>query len=824
MSGLPEISNQMYPVVPIRDGVVFPGTEMILTFGRSRSVSAIERAQSSGKKVVLVMQKNPSVNDPTPSDLYRIGVIGEIVQMMKNEGEINALVRGISKVEILSYEAVEPFFIARVATFNDSVEDNDELKALIRHITTELRRAVNLGKSMDFLTFMNIMSGVSPLNLSNQIAGILDIRPRERQELLEMSSVKSRLKKETSYLASEMKVLEIEKKIASKTQEKFDKSMRDQVLRERMKTIEKELGEENENKETKEIKDKIRKANMPEDVRKKAEKELTRLAQMSQYNPEASYVRTYLDWLVEIPWSKSSPNNVEIDDAEKVLNTDHYGLKKVKERILEYLAVMKLHSSIKEKIGSADSKKTDKTQKSANNNESKSKSTSTILCFVGPPGVGKTSIGRSIARSLGRKFVKMSLGGIRDEAEIRGHRRTYVGAMPGRIIQAIKQGGTNNPVFMMDEIDKVGADFRGDPSAALLEALDPEQNYAFSDHYLEVPFDLSDVFFITTCNQLDTIPPALKDRLEVIRYPGYTHDEKHHIALDFLIDKQLELHGIKKGIVKFTDNAVIDIIQRYTREAGVRGLERQIATIYRKIARQIAGGNKKSNTKFTIGSKEVTKYLGPYKFTSRLAEKKDEVGMSTGLAWTEAGGDILFIEVALMPGKGRLTLTGQLGDVMKESAQAALSYVRSRHKILNLSEKFFHKLDIHVHVPEGSVPKDGPSAGAAIAASIVSALTKIPTKKTVAMTGEITLRGRILEIGGVKEKVIAAHRAGIKTVVLPKNNKKDLEDIPKHVSSDLTFYFVEHMDEVLKHVLKKLPVSVKKSKENSSHTPQHLNA
>jgi len=774
------------PVVPIRDGIVFPGTEMILTFGRQRSVSAIEAAQSRGKRVILVMQRNPNINDPTPSDLYTTATVAEIVQMMKNEGEINALVRGVSKVEILSYEAVEPFFVARALTIKDTVEEDEEIKALFNHLTSQLRQAVKLGKTMDFLTFMNIMSGVSSQALSHQVAGVLDIKPNERQELLELVSVKIRLEKEITYLSREVKILELEKKIASKTQEKFDKNVREQVLRERMKTIEKELGEDEGNKEYKELGDKIKKAGMPPDVRAKAEKELSRLIQMSQYNPESSYVRAYLDWLVELPWNIASPNNVRIADAEAVLNHDHYGLNKIKERILEYLAVMKLRAQATEKPAPA------KPASPAGG----AKSAPTILCFVGPPGVGKTSIGRSIARALGRKFVKMSLGGIRDEAEIRGHRRTYVGALPGRIIQGVKQAGTKNPVFMLDEIDKVGTDFRGDPSAALLEALDPEQNYSFSDHYLEVPFDLSDVFFITTCNILDTIPPALKDRLEVIHFPGYTEDEKFHIGRDFLFEKQREIHGVPVSCVKLTDGALLEIIRRYTREAGVRNLEREVARIFRKVAKKIADV-KGPRPAFAITPTVLHDYLGPAKFTSMLAETKDEVGMATGLAWTEAGGDILFIEVALMPGRGTLTLTGQLGDVMKESGQAAMSYVRSRWKLLKLPEKFFQKIDVHVHVPEGAVPKDGPSAGAAIATAIVSALTKIPTHRTVAMTGEITLRGRVLEIGGVKEKVIAAHRAGISTVILPKNNKKDLEDIPKSVSTDLKFHFIQHMDEVL---------------------------
>jgi ATP-dependent Lon protease len=491
---------------------------------------------------------------------------------------------------------------------------------------------------------------------------------------------------------------------------------------------------------------------------------------MNQFNPEAGYIRNYLDWLLELPWGIESKSTVNIKQAEKILDEDHFGLEKAKERITEYLAVHKLAGKMK----------------------------GPILCFVGPPGVGKTSIGKSIARSLGRKFVKVSLGGIRDEAEIRGHRRTYVGALPGRIIQGIKDAGTRNPVFMLDEIDKVGADFRGDPSSALLEALDPEQNNAFSDHYLEVPFDLSDVMFVTTANVLDTIPPALRDRLEIIHFAGYTQLEKFRIAKDFLLKKQTEAHGLSSSRVEISDNAIKFVIEHYTREAGVRTLERELAAILRKVAKQVAEGKK---TKVLVTEKNVTKFLGPIKVSSTLIEKKNEIGMSTGMAWTEAGGDILFIEVALMPGKGQLILTGQLGDVMKESCQAAMSYIRARAKELGLNEKFYQKIDVHVHVPEGAVPKDGPSAGVAITTALVSALTKIPVNRMVSMTGEITLRGRVLEIGGVKEKVIAAHRAGLKTVILPKDNKKDLEDVPKEVLKDLKFVFVSHMDEALETAL-----------------------
>lgn len=815
---------RILPVVPIRDGVVFPNTEMVLTFGRPRSLAAIESSNTSDRLVALVMQKTPHVHDPQTNDLYTIGTLARIERLLKSDGEINALVKGISRIEILSYDAIDPFFIAKTVEVSDELVQNDEVTAVVNHITTELKKAVNIGKSVDFLSFMNIMSGLSPSDFANHVAAVLEIKPQEKQLLLETKNVLDRLMRVSEYLSHEVKILEIEKKIANKTQEKFDKSMKEAILRERLKTIEKELGEEGDSKEVRELLDKIKKAKMSLEVEEKAKKELKRLSQMSSYNPEASYIRAYLDWLIDLPWSVASSNQVDTGAANKILDEDHFGLKKVKERILEYLAVMLL----KERNAAGEKSTGSKTTSPpADENilpekEKKKKGvTPTILCFVGPPGVGKTSIGKSIARSLGRKFVKVSLGGIRDEAEIRGHRRTYVGALPGRIIQGIKQAGTKNPVFMLDEIDKVGTDFRGDPSAALLEALDPEQNSAFSDHYLEVSFDLSDVFFITTCNILDTIPPALRDRLEVIHFPGYTEDEKFHIAKDYLEIKQIEAHGLTRENVVLSDRALHMMIRSYTREAGVRNLEREIATIFRKVAREVVEGKLK---KKIITSRHLHKYLGPAKFTSSLAEKKDEVGMTTGLAWTEAGGDILFIEVALMKGKGNLLLTGHLGEVMQESCKAALSYVRSKAEQLGISEKFYQTIDIHVHVPEGAVPKDGPSAGVAITTAFISALTKIEAKKDVAMTGEVTLRGRVLEIGGVKEKVIAAHRAGIKTVILPKSNKKDLEDIPQYVLKDLKFVFAETVEDALKVALVK-PMKVHTEEElKPKSIPQHLMA
>lgn len=662
--------------------------------------------------------------------------------------------------------------MARVVELPEVVEKNEEIKALCNHLTNEFRKAMNFGKSADFLLFMNIMSETSPAELSDLIASALDLKPQERQDLLEMTDVKARLQKLTELLAKEIKILELERRIASKTQERFEKGAREAMLRERLRTIEEELGDKEENSEIRTLLNKIKEAKMPQEVEDKARKELNKLQNMNQFNPEAGYIRNYLDLMVALPWGQESKDSSNIKTAEKILDEDHYGLSKAKERIIEYLAVHKLSGKMK----------------------------GPILCFAGPPGVGKTSIGKSIARALGRKFVRVSLGGIRDEAEIRGHRRTYVGALPGRIIQGIKDAGTKNPVFMLDEIDKVGSDFRGDPSSALLEALDPEQNGEFSDHYLEVPFDLSNVMFITTANVLDTIPPALRDRLEIIHFAGYTHDEKFKISHDFLIDKQLENHGLKKSQVELTDEALQFTIHHYTREAGVRNLERKIATILRKVAKKVAEGEK---GKIVVKAADVPKYLGPEKFHGTMLEKKDEIGQSTGLAWTEAGGEILFIEVALMPGKGHLTLTGQLGDVMKESAQAALSYIRSRAHTMGIADKTFQKTDIHVHVPEGAVPKDGPSAGLAISTAIISALTKTPVNRKVAMTGEVTLRGRALEIGGVKEKVIAAHRAGVKTVILPKDNKKDLEEVPQEVLKDINFKFVSNVDEVLKIALTK---------------------
>lgn len=786
--------NQVYPVVAIRDGIVFPSAENVLVFGRNKSIEAVKSAVEREKRVVLVMQKKMDLEDPDKADLFEVGVVAQIDKLATGDkGQINALVKGLYKVRINTYIKTDPYFEAIVTEILESTQESEEILAIVKYISGQVKKAINLGKTIDFVFLMNILNISSSQNFSHQVAMILDITTDERQQLLEEVDLKVRLQKEVEYINKEIKVLELEQNISNKTQKKFEKNMRDTFLREKMKTIEEELGDKGDNVESNEYRKKIKEAQMPKEVKEKAVKELKRLTQMSQYNPEASYIRSYLDWLVEIPWVKASKHNIDIKLAEQILDEDHFGLKKVKERILEFLAVMKLKIDGEAK---KQKRKDKKSKLSLNLREGQP----SILCFVGPPGVGKTSLGKSIARSLGREFVKISLGGIRDEAEIRGHRRTYVGALPGRIIQGIKQAGAINPVFMLDEIDKIGHDYRGDPSAALLEALDPEQNHSFSDHYLEVPYNLSDVFFITTANILDTIPDALRDRLEIIHFAGYTDVEKFNIAKNYLIPKQLNVHYVPDEKILMRDDALNIIIRRYTREAGVRELERQIATVFRKIARDIVEGKVKEKTK-SIQKTDIDKFLGPFKYSDSMIEEKNTVGITTGLAWTQAGGDILFIEVANMPGKGILTLTGNLGDVMKESCQAALTYIRARWDKFNLSKTFFNYKDIHVHVPEGAVPKDGPSAGVAIVTSMVSSLTGIPVKRDVAMTGEITLRGRVTEIGGLKEKVIAAHRAKIKSILIPLENKKDLVDIPEKVKADLKFIFVSHTDEVIKEAL-----------------------
>lgn len=780
-------SNQLtLPIVPIREGVLFPSTESVLTFGRPISLKALNAVTDQQKLMVLVTQKNPNLDQPKSSELYQIGTLVTVEKKLNTDDSTNALVRGLGRVKILSYLATEPYLLAKVEKLADVIVENDESRALSAHLQKEFRRAVQMGKPVEFLNFMKLVGGVSDSELTDQIASTLNIETSEKQQILETINVRDRMKLVIEKLAHEMKVIEIEKDVVHKTQKKFDKHMRDSVLRERLKTIQKELGEiEDEEDIAKDYSKKLKKFQAPKEVKQKINKELSRLNSMSPNNPETGYVRTWLDTVFELPWSKATDEKVDINKAEKTLNKSHYGLQKVKDRIIEYIAVLQLKQSKKSK--------------------QKNQQLPTILCFVGPPGVGKTSIGRSIAESMGRKFVKVSLGGIRDEAEIRGHRRTYVGAMPGKIINGMKQAGSLNPVFMLDEIDKVGNDFRGDPSSALLEALDPEQNHAFVDHYLDLPFDLSQVIFITTANTTSTIPPALKDRLEIINYSGYTEFEKFQIAKKHLLNKAAENNGLSAKLVKVGDATIKKIIQRYTREAGVRELERTLQTIMRKLATEQVKTKQKRTKSQTVSAKQLNDLLGPEKYDVGLSESQDLVGLATGLAWTSFGGEILFIEVALTPGKGKIQLTGKLGDVMKESAQAALTYVKANAKRLGLKTKQLAETDVHIHVPEGAVPKDGPSAGITITTAVVSAFTGIPVKRDIAMTGEVTLRGRVLRIGGLKEKSIAAHRAGSTKVIIPKDNLRDLVDIPKSVKDKIEFLPAAIVDDVLKVALAKSP-------------------
>ncbi|MFC1649520.1 endopeptidase La [Patescibacteria group bacterium] len=792
--------RRQLPIVAVRGTVVFPNTDPVLTFGRKKSVAAINAAFKGDKVIAIFSQKDIRTQNPDKKDLNQYGVIATINQMMPTEGEVHAVVRGQTRAKLHSITSGEPFLIGKVEEAKEDTVVSEEIKILSDRLAQLFKKSINLGKQAEIMTVMKLVSGqVNPNELVNQIATLLDVKSEEKQKILEINSLKQRILKVTEHLGHEVNVLDLERSISVKTQKRFENQMRKAMLREKKRTIEQELGEETEelgSEEVKMFRKKIKDAKMPKDVRKKALKELQRLARLNPQSPETGYIRNYLEWLTDMPWSKYSSSDVSIKKASKVLDEDHYGLKKPKERILEYLSVMKIKEGRPKKKSDVGSQPT-------------------ILCFIGPPGVGKTSIGKSIARSMGRKFVRVSLGGIRDEAEIRGHRRTYVGALPGRIIQGIKNAGTKNPVFMLDEVDKLGVDFRGDPSSALLEALDPEQNREFSDHYLEVPFDLSDVMFIATGNMLDTIPEPLKDRMEIIRFAGYTEDEKYEIARKYLIPKQLKVHGLDKQKIRFQKSSIYEIINRYTREAGVRNLERNLAKVMRKFARMVAEKKKFGKS---ISKKDIRKYLGPHQFSSLIAEKKDEIGMATGLAVTPAGGEILFIEVALMPGKGRLTLTGKLGDVMKESAKAAFTWVKSHWHELGLREDFAKRIDVHVHVPEGAVPKDGPSAGVTLSTALVSALTGISVRRDVGMTGEITLRGRVLQIGGVKEKAIAAHRAGLKTVILPAENKKDMEDIPANVKRDIKFVHAAKFEDVLKIAMKSWPPkTVGKSRNN--HTP-----
>lgn len=762
------------PLVPVRDQVYFPQTIFPLFVGRNRSVRALEEAIEDNRLIALAAQKEVIVEEPEPEDIYSVGIVAEVLQVLRlPDGTLRLMLQGIERVHIAAYIQTEPFILVKLDPLPGDKQNDLEIEALMGIVTSLFEQLVNAGRNIPPEVMLNISNQNDPERIINTVALHLPIRVEEKQSILEMRGVRERLERLVVIMRKELEIAEIQKSIRTRVEKEMGDTQREFFLREQLKIIQQELGERDERtSEIEEFRQKIVAAGMPEEVQERAFKELERLEKMPFAAPEGVVVRNYLDWLVSLPWSSATEDNLDITAAAQVLDEDHHGLHKVKERILEFLAVRKL-------VGN--------TMKGP------------ILCFVGPPGVGKTSIGKSIARALGRKFVRVSLGGVRDEAEIRGHRRTYVGALPGRIIQGIRQASSRNPVFMLDEIDKLGMDFRGDPSSALLEALDPEQNYAFSDHYLEVPFNLREVMFITTANLLDPIPPALRDRMEVIVFPGYTEDEKMNIATGFLVPKQLKEHGLTPEQCQFTDAAILRILREYTREAGVRNLEREIASVCRKVARAVA--EEKTVSK-TVVPEDIPTYLGSRKYHYGTAEEKDEVGAATGLVYTPFGGDIVSIEVSVLPAtKGQLLLTGQLGEVMKESAQAALTYIRSRATHLRLDPDFTRNADIHIHVPEGAVPKDGPSAGITIATALASAFTQRPVRRDVAMTGEITLRGRVLPIGGVKEKVLAAHRAGIHVVILPEENRRDLDEIPQQVLDETEFRFVGHMDEVLEIAL-----------------------
>lgn len=773
------IKKQVLPLLPLRGLTVFPYMILHFDVGREKSIKALEEAMINNQLIFFVTQKDARNDTPCEEDIYRVGTISKVKQLLKLPGDtIRVLVEGISRAEISEFTQTEPFFMAEVVEkiFVPDEQDKLEIEALKRRVLETFEEYVKLSNKISPETVLSITSIEDAGQLSDTVAYSIFLKVEQKQELLNEFHPIIRLEKLLEMLLKEIDILEIEKNINARVRKQMDKMQKEYYLREQLKAIQSELGDKDGvTSEVEEYKEKLKDANLPEEVEKKVLKELDRLLKMPAGSAEGSVIRTYLDWIFDLPWNKKTEEVIDLKKAEEILEYDHYGLEKVKERILEYLAIRKLKNNLK----------------------------GPILCLVGPPGVGKTSIARSIARAVNRNYVRMSLGGVRDEAEIRGHRRTYVGSMPGRIIAALKQADSKNPLILLDEIDKMSSDFRGDPASAMLEVLDGEQNFAFRDHYLELPFDLSDVLFLTTANNLETIPRPLLDRMEVISLSGYTEEEKVNIALKFLIPKQIEAHGLQRRNIRFEEQAVRDIINYYTREAGVRNLEREIAAVCRKAAKTLVSTNRKS---ITVTSNNIEKFLGIKKYRYDKANEKDEIGIARGLAWTPAGGDTLSIEVTLMNGNGKLELTGHLGEVMKESARAAMSFIRSRIGQLNIDKEFHNKCDIHIHVPEGAIPKDGPSAGITLATAMVSALTGIPVKKNVAMTGEITLRGRVLPIGGLKEKVLAAHRAGINTIIVPMDNKKDIDEIPENVRKKLKFVFASDMDTVLNTALAKQKV------------------
>jgi len=779
------------PLLPTRDVVAFPFMILPLFVGREASIKAVDEALSRDRLIFLVAQKRAEIEEPTPQDIHQVGTVGMIMRMLKlPDGRIKILVQGLAKGRIEEFTQIQPFYRIRISILEEPEikETTLETEALVRSVREGLEKAVSLGKAIppDLVVVANNLE--DPGKLADLVASNLGLKVEDAQQILETLNPMDRLKRVAQILYREIELLTVQQKIQTEAKEEMGRLQREYFLREQLKAIQKELGEGDEREEeVKEFEEKIRRARMPKDVGKEARRQLKRLAKMHPDSAEATVVRTYLEWLTELPWKKSTRDTLDVKAAKEILDEDHYDLEKVKDRILEYLSVLKLKKSAK----------------------------GPILCFVGPPGVGKTSLGRSIARALGRKFVRISLGGVRDEAEIRGHRRTYIGALPGKIIQGIKQAGSNNPVFMLDEVDKLGIDFRGDPSSALLEVLDPEQNHAFVDHYLGVPFDLSKVMFICTANIMDTIPSPLLDRMEVIEIPGYTEEDKVAIAKRYLIPRQREANGLNEKDISFSDEAIRKIIRLYTREAGLRNLEREIGSICRKVARRIAEGEEGP---FKITAKSVERYLGsPRHHPETETMKEDEVGVAIGLAWTPTGGDIIHVEATVMPGKGKLTLTGQLGDVMKESAMAAVDYIRTRASQMGIPEDFYYKHDFHIHVPAGAIPKDGPSAGVTIATALISTLTNIPAKKDIAMTGEITLTGRVLPIGGLREKSLAAKRAGIRKVIIPRKNLVDLTDMPEEVKKSITFLSVEHMDQVVELALQENPMKEVPAFERENH-------
>jgi ATP-dependent Lon protease len=764
---------KVIPILPLRDIIVFPHMVVPLFVGREKSIRSLEEAMNNDRSILLIAQKRPKTDNPTEKDIYTLGTIGTIMQLLKlPDGTVKVLVEGKKRAKVSRFITEYDFFLAEIDEVVEPQQITVETEALMRSVHTTFEAYVKLNKKIPPEMIMSVVTIEGPSRLADTIAAHMNLKIRDKQKILETENPRERLEKLYGFMQAEIEILQVEKKIKTRVKKQMEKTQKEYYLNEQMRAIQKELGEKDDFKsEIQELEEKIAKKKMSKEATKKVEKELKKLKLMSPMSAEATVVRNYIDTIMGLPWFDKTEDKLDINEAETILEEDHYGLKKVKERILEYLAVQSLTSKMK----------------------------GPILCLVGPPGVGKTSLGKSIARATGRKFIRISLGGVRDEAEVRGHRRTYIGAMPGKIIQSLKKAGSNNPVFLLDEVDKMSTDFRGDPSSALLEVLDPEQNCTFNDHYLDCDYDLSEIMFITTANTLHTIPPPLLDRMEVIRLAGYTEDEKLQIAKRYLVPKEREVNGLQEQNLQISDNAILNIIRRYTREAGVRNLERELANICRKAAIEILKHGREHQV--VVSVQNTIKYLGVPRFRYGKIEKYDSIGLTTGLAWTEVGGELLTIEVSVVAGKGKLTITGKLGDVMQESAQAAVSYVRSRAEDFNLAPDFYQNIDIHIHVPEGAIPKDGPSAGITMATSIISALTKIPVKKDVAMTGEITLRGRVLPIGGLKEKVMAAHRAQVALVLIPRDNEKDIKEIPQKILKDIKIIMVDHMDDVIRHAL-----------------------